>query len=730
MVLFLLAEHLMGILRLGEDYQRTLIQALLSNRNDGTFCDVEITVSGQVIYAHKAVLAACSPFFRTMFHSDFREGNQIMTTVDLTEALQDHEVVDRVITSFYTGTLPITPDNMCDTYGVCSYLVCDQVRSMCMEYIRGHLNVETALAAWCITDNQDDMKGQLHSDALAIVKNRFHDYIIFQDEALELISEPQLRALVKDGLLCHCSPKQKLTFLLRWLCFHGEEKTSVFVEVLAQIELPLVANPSETLSLMANTLSAEGFQEEAKSLAVGTVEKFISKVSTENTNGRKTSQVSVEETEMPSGWEPQDDWSLNLLSHHLPNIPVTGTTEDAIIVLSPRYDEEVMRSGAKLCSPNEKANVELKICAYLLSSRLWIDLGNADVPTDDCGIPIDVCKFEMTVCKDFLYLHNNGRDLYRLSLTAKEWEIINPTYAEEGKILGIFSADVGGTLFFIIIRDIESKEITYDSRGQARIRWDIRTVVSLWVVDSDDDSLTEVLECPDELIPDNGITFGPCFNHDGFIFLRMKTDALSIEQHGCLKFDPTASEVTFEPFVSGTDRCQSGAWGFMRNYRPPSMDATMTITKGDWVYLFSKEQNVFQRMKQDREEWHLEKESITFPENFYRNTTHAYNVTLRQSLPVYFDVTLGSSLFRFINTDRRNTCGKLLEVNITKPYVITEHTPPSCDAILGASYAAIQVKPVDTLTMARFEYVEVDERRCLDPDKESMYQKSQAELPR
>ncbi|KAK2515413.1 hypothetical protein Q9966_015367 [Columba livia] len=83
--------------------------ALLANlnrqREEGTLCDVSIHVQGRVFRAHRAVLAASSPFF----HDQVLLKN--MTTIVLPGAM-DPGAFETVLGSAYTGRLSMAPEDI------------------------------------------------------------------------------------------------------------------------------------------------------------------------------------------------------------------------------------------------------------------------------------------------------------------------------------------------------------------------------------------------------------------------------------------------------------------------------------------------------------------------------------------------------------------------------------------------------------------------------------------
>ena len=62
---------------------RELLERLDILRNNDSFCDVTIAVKDKEFKAHRAVLAAASPFFLALLTSDMKERNEQLIRVDL-----------------------------------------------------------------------------------------------------------------------------------------------------------------------------------------------------------------------------------------------------------------------------------------------------------------------------------------------------------------------------------------------------------------------------------------------------------------------------------------------------------------------------------------------------------------------------------------------------------------------------------------------------------------------
>jgi kelch-like protein 20 len=62
-------------------YSRSTLTELNLIRKLHDLCDVVITVGNRKIFAHKVILAACSPYFRAMFTGALSESSQTEVTI-------------------------------------------------------------------------------------------------------------------------------------------------------------------------------------------------------------------------------------------------------------------------------------------------------------------------------------------------------------------------------------------------------------------------------------------------------------------------------------------------------------------------------------------------------------------------------------------------------------------------------------------------------------------------
>ncbi|XP_053287565.1 kelch-like protein 32 isoform X5 [Pleuronectes platessa] len=114
-----------------KSHQDLVLSALNQQRKDGLLCDVTLVASEQKFHAHKAVLAACSDYFRAMFSLCMVESEadevtlQGVTNVGLKHALD----------FAYTGQIVLEPAVIQDVLSAGSHLQLLELLSLCSHYL-------------------------------------------------------------------------------------------------------------------------------------------------------------------------------------------------------------------------------------------------------------------------------------------------------------------------------------------------------------------------------------------------------------------------------------------------------------------------------------------------------------------------------------------------------------------------------------------------------------------
>ncbi|XP_071546128.1 uncharacterized protein [Panulirus ornatus] len=201
-----------------------VLEKLRSQRERVRCCDVILHVAGKQFQAHRCVLAACSPYFDSIFKASKTVKEQLNITS------QDPEVFRCLLAYMYTGTVVVDKTNVAELLRLANKLLIAKLKEHCAEYLERYLD-----ATNCLTVR--DMATKFNLEALEKTTGTFIQAhlsgIIEGEEVLELshtrledflrspswqLHEDQTLLLVTRWV--HHSPKSRernLRSLLTWV---------------------------------------------------------------------------------------------------------------------------------------------------------------------------------------------------------------------------------------------------------------------------------------------------------------------------------------------------------------------------------------------------------------------------------------------------------------------------------------------------------------------------------
>ncbi|KAG5271207.1 hypothetical protein AALO_G00177100 [Alosa alosa] len=194
-----------------KSHQDSVLSALNQQRKDGLLCDVTLVAGEQKFHAHKAVLAACSDYFRAMFslcmmESEADEVNlQGVTCVGLKHALD----------FAYTGQIVLEPGVIQDVLSAGSHLQLLELLSLCSHYLIQELSILNYLDLYRLAD-------LFHLPALEeavvgfLVEHLAELQHSHQEEVL-LLPYRLLKEALKSDRLTSLSEEEIWQLVVRWL---------------------------------------------------------------------------------------------------------------------------------------------------------------------------------------------------------------------------------------------------------------------------------------------------------------------------------------------------------------------------------------------------------------------------------------------------------------------------------------------------------------------------------
>ena len=125
-----------------DNFKDELLHKLNELRERNSLCDTTIRAQGQDFPAHKCVLSAASPYFRTMFTSRLQENESDL--VELQEAKST--TISDVLKFIYTGEASIDSSNAQDLLMIADYLIIPSLKSKASDFLECSLNASNCLA--------------------------------------------------------------------------------------------------------------------------------------------------------------------------------------------------------------------------------------------------------------------------------------------------------------------------------------------------------------------------------------------------------------------------------------------------------------------------------------------------------------------------------------------------------------------------------------------------------
>lgn len=121
-----------------------LLRNLNAQRLTNKFSDVGLVAGGNIIRAHKSVLAAGSAYFNAMFTVGLMEEQQELVEI---HSVSPH-ILSQLVDFIYSGNVDITQDNVQELFAAADMLELDDVVSGCISYLKQQLHYSNALGIY------------------------------------------------------------------------------------------------------------------------------------------------------------------------------------------------------------------------------------------------------------------------------------------------------------------------------------------------------------------------------------------------------------------------------------------------------------------------------------------------------------------------------------------------------------------------------------------------------
>ncbi|KAK6758440.1 hypothetical protein RB195_015952 [Necator americanus] len=202
------------------DYSRVFssLQRLQSN---GQLCDVEILVRNGTLRAHKVVLAAVIPFFKTMFTGNMQEARSYQITLQSI----DHDTLVQLVLHVYGHSLVVSEGNVQALLVAADFLQLQRITEKCSMFLTDHvlccynaLGIRELFSALGHSSRVLEVEEFIERNFLPI--SFTEEFIMLPiDKLVELLSRDKINVVEEENVfkaaarwIEHCPARAKVAF--------------------------------------------------------------------------------------------------------------------------------------------------------------------------------------------------------------------------------------------------------------------------------------------------------------------------------------------------------------------------------------------------------------------------------------------------------------------------------------------------------------------------------------
>ena len=236
------------------DCRQELVGRLDILRRNQSFCDVKVVVKDKELTAHKAVLAAASPFFLSLLTSDMRESKEHLIRIELEEATAS--VMEDMLQYVYTGIVSVTEENAHNLMAIADYLLLPGLKTVVGRYLMEILTTENCVFNYYFADKYHCV--DLKEKAREMVKSNF-SAVMETDDFLSLDIKQVMEWVSSDDITVS-GEEEVFKGIVKWVSHNRREREAEFPALLRQVRLVSIPHDFLLNKLVKEELVAKNIE--------------------------------------------------------------------------------------------------------------------------------------------------------------------------------------------------------------------------------------------------------------------------------------------------------------------------------------------------------------------------------------------------------------------------------------------------------------------------------------
>uniref|UniRef100_A0A8C3RUN8 BTB domain-containing protein n=1 Tax=Chelydra serpentina TaxID=8475 RepID=A0A8C3RUN8_CHESE len=208
------------------------LQAFRTFYRDGLFTDITLQcASGVIFLCHKAVLAACSNYFKAMFTADMKEKSK--NQIKLSGV--SHTILEALVNYAYTSQIQITERNVQSLLQAADLLQFVSVKKACEQFLVRHVDTVNCIGMHSFAEYH--LCSELEKESRRILLSRFEE-VWRQDEFLEISFEKLLFILSRENLNVW-KEEAAIEPVVKWIAYDVEKRIECIFDLLNCLKIDL-----------------------------------------------------------------------------------------------------------------------------------------------------------------------------------------------------------------------------------------------------------------------------------------------------------------------------------------------------------------------------------------------------------------------------------------------------------------------------------------------------------